>query len=338
MGFLGTMADTQFYLFCSGLEQYALHHQEGLNKLHRFFSRSDKSPLSENKAVRDRIAELLAFSLSESVDLPVAAIQASLISETIDKKTLWFGRLDPVVVIPNRDHLLLLGNTTFELSEEEARQIISGLNEFLADEGIQIHALTPKQWIVSSEKNFTLLTTAPEQAFGQDVKRVMPIGGDASYWQKITNEIQMWLHTCEVNQHHMALGRQTVNSVWLWGTGNGVDMESALDATCFIDENNSYLHGLANTYGQTFIDVDQQGEQLEQCFEQVRDKYIGVLNIDSLHRMDQLNSMIGLAMDKLASGKLDRISITTESHEFVLTRWCMKRFWRTTKDFGLYFR
>jgi len=159
------------------------------------------------------------FGLSEELtsNLPVAALSHYLkFGEYSDN---WYMHCDPVLMQPNRDHLMMLGNDLLNISEQEAEQIISDINATYHDQSWQLKMLSPTQWVLEMQEIPRIKTIPLSRVSGKKINEYLPTGEDARTWHALLNELQMLLHSHLVNQAREANGLSTINSVWFWGEG-----------------------------------------------------------------------------------------------------------------------
>lgn len=163
------------------------------------------------------LGELFGLSEELTSSLPVAALSHYLKFGELNDN--WYMRCDPVVMQPNRDHLLMLGNDMLEIGEQEAEKIISDINAMYHDQAWQLKMLSPLQWVLELHKNPEIQTNSLTAVLGKKVDEYLPTGKDAKAWHALLNELQMFLHSHPVNQSRAANGLSTINSVWFWGEG-----------------------------------------------------------------------------------------------------------------------
>ncbi|WP_455366297.1 hypothetical protein [Kaarinaea lacus] len=149
--------------------------------------------------------------------LPAAALAHSLQHETSPDR--WYMHCDPVVIQPNRDHLMLLGNDMLDYSKQEAEQIISDINTTYHDQPWQIKMLSPRHWVMEMPEAPAINTHAINSVVGRKINDFLPYGEEAKPWHALMNELQMLLHSHPVNQSRTMSGMAAANSVWFWGEG-----------------------------------------------------------------------------------------------------------------------
>lgn len=129
---------------------------------------------------------------------------------------------DPVHLHFARERLLLSDAEDLDISRSEATALLEGLNQLLVAEEIdfiRFEAKSPRRW-------YLRLKSAPQASFaplndvvGRPVASFLPSGQEGKRWQKILNEIQVYLHNHPVNKAREASGRRMINGVWFWGQG-----------------------------------------------------------------------------------------------------------------------
>lgn len=169
-----------------------------------------------------------AFAVDAQHDLPIAPISAAYDGLP---DGCWL-RADPVHLRLQRDRLLLLQTA---LSAAEAAQFCAALNEYFAGQGMRFHAPHPQRWYVQLESVPQMQTTSFSEVLGGNVRGVLPQGADAGHWQRLSNEMQMLLHSHALNEAREARGELPVNSLWLWGGGQTPDVSARHDAVCSDD-------------------------------------------------------------------------------------------------------
>ncbi len=126
---------------------------------------------------------------------------------------------DPVHLLPNRDHLVLLAGRELALTAAEAEALLAVLNEYFLPEAWVFSSLSPHRWLLGGVETAGLRTTSLARAEGRNVSSLLPRGDAAGYWRSRLTEAQMLLHQAPVNERRRARGLPEINSVWLWGEG-----------------------------------------------------------------------------------------------------------------------
>ena len=184
-----------------------------VRELETLLSRAFFSPLSspESEGV---IRALMGLDEEE---FPAAAF--SYVGDGGDPGDAWWIRIDPVYFHPDRDSLLLLGNDTLEINQEEAQALAAELEAHFSDLNWRIDVQHPKRWYLRLEQDPQIHTYDLAKAKGKHVFQFLPDGPQGHRWHGLLNEMQMLLHNSSVNQARQTRGETTINGVWPWGEG-----------------------------------------------------------------------------------------------------------------------
>lgn len=158
-----------------------------------------------------------AFDVEQQQDWPVAPLTLTL--DGVDPGTQYWLRADPVHLRARRNQLLLADCSVLGLSKQDAEIIVASLNQHFAQDGLRFIAPHAGRWYLSMEQVPQMTTHDLSEVIGTDININLPTGSEALHWNKISNEIQMLLHSHPLNDAREARGEMTVNSVWLWGGG-----------------------------------------------------------------------------------------------------------------------
>ena len=158
---------------------------------------------------------------------------------------------DPVHLRLHDERLILADSTQFDVSLDEAQQLVAALNAELPEIG-DFHAASAERWYLRLRKDSALPPfEAPPLSgvSGHHVGQLLPDILDDRDWRRHFNAIQTVLHAHPLNQQRAAEGRMTLNSLWLWGDGPmPAERRSPFDA---VWSNQALAHGLARAAGMT---------------------------------------------------------------------------------------
>jgi hypothetical protein len=158
-----------------------------------------------------------AFEVEKQHDWPVAPLTLNV--DGGDPSYQYWLRADPVHLRLERERLVLMDSSVFDITEDEAHAIGAALNAQFSRDGIVFDIRAPKRWYVKIAKTPELVTRSISEVAGRDVQRNLPMGTDALVWHRVFNEAQMLLHGHAINQARERRGEPPVNSVWFWGGG-----------------------------------------------------------------------------------------------------------------------
>jgi hypothetical protein len=175
---------------------------------------------------------------------PVAAISAAF--DGLGEGS-WL-RADPVHLRLQRDQVVLLPNVA--VSAEEAVQLCDSLNEHFAGQGLDFFAPHPQRWYLRLAAVPDIQTIPLSQAAGRNIHGNLPTGADSRRWHQLFNEIQMLLFAHPLNEAREARGEAAINSLWLWGQGAAVPVQSAYHSA---SSDETLAQMLATSAGLPFV-------------------------------------------------------------------------------------
>lgn len=290
----------------------------------------------------DSVFSELGLTEYKSKDKPYAAL--SLLAESglevdVSTESYWL-RADPVNLQPDRDTALLAGHEELALTQDEANKLVEQINTHFIDEPWTLHTFAPHRWYLHLENPAELKTTPLAKVLGEDINQFISTGDDADYWFKIINELQMLLHSSNVNFERESRNIWTANSVWLWG--GGCLPKSSLNAACGkIITNNIFFAGIGYHCGfdvlplddgflesietdNNFIVLDVLSEQVQR-----RDLYTFVKTLNKLE-----DDFLIHCNELLLNGSIAKIKIITDKVIIIVTKKQLKRWWKRIKPFS----
>lgn len=202
---------------------------------------------------------LSEFGLAVDVnkDNPYAAL--SLLaekSEDITHNNLYWLRADPVYLIADRDTVLLSAHEELALTQDEANELVDKINTHFKDEPWILYSFEPHRWYLALEKSADLVTHPLRDVIGKNIHHYAAEGKDASYWQTISNEIQMLLHGTNVNFERESTNRFSANSLWLWGGGELPEIKGSNSVHDVIITNDILFSGIGYHCGLDVFALD----------------------------------------------------------------------------------
>jgi hypothetical protein len=187
-----------------------------LPALETFLARADHHAQA-GQGTEARVFALFGVEPEEGADSPVAAVTRVLDLGIIDNG--WWLRADPVHLVPDRDRLVLHDSQSFDLTQDEATRLAAELGESYAADGWILKAPRPGRWYLKPPLAPRLSTTPLPEVVGRDIHPYLPQGRDGKAWRTLLNELQILLHTAQVNGEREQAGKPPVNSLWFWGGG-----------------------------------------------------------------------------------------------------------------------
>ena len=113
------------------------------------------------------------------------------------------------------NEVILLNPKELALNENESRQLLSAIQPYFEEDGLQVVYESPLVWRVSGDLLEGLPLANIERVVGQSIKAWMPEHQRAKTLQRLQSEMQMLLYQHPVNDERSLKGRWTVNSFWL---------------------------------------------------------------------------------------------------------------------------
>lgn len=188
-----------------------------LPSLNWFLSRGQLQSIKRLSASYS-LCELFGLLAENDVDLPIAAI-SRLSDDNQHPDGTWL-RADPVHVSADRDGLILIDNNRFTLSQRDALALAADINMLLKPYKLELEVPVPYRWYLRVQDDYKLKTTPIDSIVGKDILPFMPTGDDRINLIQLMNDIQMTLHSSDVNQKREQEKMLPINSVWFWGYGN----------------------------------------------------------------------------------------------------------------------
>lgn len=299
--------------------------------------------LSEKKSAgNDILTSEFGLLIEENKDIPYAALSllAEKKSETKDLNLYWL-RADPVCLHADRDTVLLSAHEEISLTQQEADTLVEKINAHFINEPWTLYCYAPHRWYLGLEKPANLNTQPVTNVLGKNVDHHMSTGDDANYWLGISNEIQMLLHSTNVNFERESRNMLTANSLWIWGGGylpQGKDVKvsyekiltndmifSGVGLHCDLDVlplDEGFLKHVEK--GNNFIVLDMLSALVKS-----RDLYSFM---QALHEIE--TTFLNPCNELLKSGKIKKLKLIVDNNsEITITQKRLNRWWKRIKSF-----
>ncbi len=131
-------------------------------------------------------------------------------------------RAAPCHLRVNRDRLVPVDATMFDVSRDEAEALAESLSRHFAHEGLVFYPMQPERWYVRGDLASDIDQLPLAVASGKPVAVRPSAGSGLVRWHALANELQMLLHQHPVNEAREARGELPLNALWLWGSGRFV--------------------------------------------------------------------------------------------------------------------
>jgi hypothetical protein len=316
---------------------------ERLAGLELFFSRADKQPVAA-EGLSAVLFDLFDVQWPREDDAPIAAVTYAVDSEEAQSGACL--RADPVHLVADRDHLVLMGPESLSLSQAEADRLVADLNVVFSADGWRFEAATASRWYLHLPATAQLRTYALDQVNGRAIGEFLPLGPQAQQWRRSMNEIQMLLHTSTVNVERQALGQLPVSSVWFWGGGKMPEMRASAWGQLYA--NDAVAQGLATL---SAIACDSLPRRATECLQTPMADGDYLLVLDSLQdkntetlpeawgqRVSAIEKQwITPLLSALRKGVFDEMVIhLCQGEQYTLSRAHLKRWWRRKRPLSFY--
>ena len=295
------------------------------------------------------------FDVTASADqaYPVAPVCYLADADTVSNDNVmgWCLRADPVYLTPDRDELVLSGPEILSLVMSEAEHLATELNVLFKEDGWRLEATTSTRWYLHMSEDPQIITSDLSQARGRSISQYLPGGPEGKQWHRIMNEVQMVLHTSEVNIERQSHGQLPVSSLWFWGGGKlpefghstwsqvwsneilSCGLAKVTRTPCFsAPENAKTWLSQVNAPGEHLIVCDgfasfNEGPQQEQ---NDPDAWCKVLQ-------EFENEWLIPLLEALRNGELDQLTLNPcDGRTFSLTKSRLKYWWRWRKPIQSY--
>lgn len=164
---------------------------------------------------------------------------------------------DPVHLQADMDHAVLTSSADLDISDDESSMLREVLNEHFSQDGLKFFSIDKDRWFISRKGNISMSTTPLVDATGRNINFLLPQGEDSAYWKQVLTEVQMLMHSHEVNISRENHGSPAINSLWFHGSGRLTDEmtvsdNKAMNAIC---SNDDMLKGLAQHLKYDYLTV-----------------------------------------------------------------------------------
>lgn len=279
-------------------------------------------------------------------DYPAAAV-TRLVDDDHDLEGVWM-RADPVHLRPEREAVVLLDDSTFDLEKHEALILAADLQQVFTSRDIELEAPTNNRWYIKLKNLPEVNTTSIHEVVGNDIHQYLPVGKDKILWDQLSNEAQMNLHNCPLNSEREQRGEWPVNGVWMWGAGELPELPrvSSQNWSCvFADEVTA--QGLSILTGTPYRDLPDSIDMLvNQCEEQ--DNILVVISFGLRHQQyfdfEGWLDFIAYLEEEWFSGieklikknELNELTLFAGGKRLTVKKSSFQKFWRRGKSLSDY--
>ena len=127
---------------------------------------------------------------------------------------------DPVHLKAGSSEVILDTHSLGDVTDIEAEKLLAVLNKHFSQDGLQfVKGKVNNRWYLLLPSDHSIKTTPLCELRGKDISKYLPYSEQINL-HRVQNEIQMLLHSAEVNQQREQVGKLAVNSLWFWGGGS----------------------------------------------------------------------------------------------------------------------
>lgn len=189
-----------------------------LDNLNLLLSRADRISVTD-VVKHDYILEQLGVNDDQKKRWPIAQWRLAIEELNFDSTGSYWLCADPVYIHPDRSEALLYAHEELVIQPEEAQALADLINQHYKDDPWQLHVGSSHRWYIKFDRHYDLTTKTLASVKGLNIFEHLPDGKDSHYWHQCMNEVQMLLHSCEINQQREEQGIMPINSLWFWGYG-----------------------------------------------------------------------------------------------------------------------
>lgn len=290
---------------------------------------------SQIKSYNFTYSDLIYQLMYKNVTMTLAKYLANQIcAEYMHEYTFLIA--EPTHLRADRDRLLISESELLQLTEDEAKDIISAINSHFANE-LKIFYVAEHIWLIGVKFNLDENNFYPIlDIIDENIDDYLPKGANQILFSKILNEIQMLLFNLPLNQERKHGGLLTINSIWMWDKNLCNTHKDIIDLLAKnLVSNNVQLIKLKNNKYRSFT-----GTVTDYLFEDVtifvdslyfpccyRDSNSWMNTIENLDQ--QIAHVIKSEMDL---GKINTLRIIVPTQyktiEIILTKLSRFKFWK----------
>lgn len=266
-------------------------------------------------------------------DLPIASL-SRLVDSAERPEGIWV-RADPVHMTAGRDGLVMSDPSALSLSQHDAIILAASIEDLFMEEKWRFEVPLSKRWYLNLPIEPAIKTSELDCVAGRHIQPFLPKGEDRKKWLRLSNEIQMLLHDCEINKEREKRGELTVNSLWFWGIGILPEILPRQWTRIYSDD--TVAQGLAMLSGTRFYELPFSTSEIINS-----DNPAGEILMASSGKLsglpgnyslwleavkDMEESWFAPLIDALRQDVLGRITIITDGYRFKFNKRSFLKFW-----------
>ena len=186
-------------------------HLPRLPTLERLLSRAERHPAPADWR---RWALAVAGLTPPPGDLPVGRTLAARHGAVPDADSTWFVAT-PVHCVAGLTRVRFDSHGALSLDEREAGALVQRFAVEWGDPALALVA-AGESLLLRAAGRYDVATVDPAACAGRELEAALPTGSDAGRLERLTTELQMWLHRAPPTSRE----GPPVNGLWLWGSGS----------------------------------------------------------------------------------------------------------------------
>jgi hypothetical protein len=307
-----------------------------VQSLERVLTRSSVSSIAQQEYA-STLFHLFGLSQNQSSDLPTAPYCRLGDGGEADER--YWLQLSPVHLQPDGDGLLLFDTAHLDLSLDEAQQLSALVHEHFRDHNWRLELYDPQRWYLGLKQKPDLQTSPLTDVIGRNINSYLPTGAEAMEWLVILNELQMLLHTSNVNMLRESRGQLPVNGLWMHGGGS----HQQIDQTSYVQVsgNDPLVRGMALAAGINPLELPRDSADL------ITEKDKHLVLYDSLQRpifdadiygwieaVQTFNTWLDSLLSAVRAKNISSVNICPcNGSVYKIDAGSLRRFWKRDKSF-----
>ncbi len=252
-------------------------------------------------------------SIAASPREPVPAVAAAaLYAAAGEVRAVWACVATAVHLVAGMTHVTMPHDGRLELDGGEAAALAADFNRVFVGAGVRMVVGRAAALLCVFDRTWEVTTHDPAEAAGSDVFDFQPLGADAPALRRLMSEMEMWLFDHAVNRERTALGRRPITGLWLWGGG------AALTA---LPRSSGWTAGRDPLFASFRVVTEypaEAGAGVVVC----------AARPGSGEWADAEQRWLRPAMERLKSGRIDKIELSAGDRRFNVGGGLHWKFWR----------
>lgn len=131
---------------------------------------------------------------------------------------------DFIILQPSHNDMILKDFTAGQLSDADSSALLTALSEQVEGDVRFYPGRGSHNLMVIKSPPFAERLLPPHELIGEGIRKFLTSDGAGGELAYIMNQAQIILHNCPYNKNRVKRGQDAVNSIWLWGNGESMEM------------------------------------------------------------------------------------------------------------------